>query len=277
MIVLARLQRRFYSASKRFKTEFSGENFMRKGLIAATVVGSLVTISSALAVDPGRELPTAMLTYKSGFGGAPEQKALRAPRFSFQVDYDRRFANAPPSPLMQVQFSPKGFESAAFNGLPFAMQVRQLDQFGEELTYTVFDYGLAALGLLAVGYTAYEVFDAKDETPDPTPTPAPTPPPGGPIGNLLDLLEEFPVLGDVLAGLGEAPLVGDVVDALLQVDQAVLGPILDVVCGGFPLPGLCTVGTSAPGVNPAAFQLRMDPEYRDWLDGGTGQMGDLND
>jgi hypothetical protein len=248
---------------------------MRKGLIAAAVVGSLATMSSALAVDPSRQLPSAMLSLQSGFGGAPEAQALRAPRLAFKLDYDRRFGNVPPNPLMQVQFSPKGFETAAFNGLPFAMRVRQVDQAGDELSYTVFDYGLAALGLLAVGYAVYEVVDSPDETPDPTPTPTPAPGGGGPIGDLLDVLEGFPVLGDVLAGLGDAPVIGDVVDALRGVDEAVLAPILDTVCGQFSLPGLCSVGRAPLGVNPVVFELRMDPVYRDWLDGGTGQMGDL--
>lgn len=248
---------------------------MRKGLIAAAVVGSLASMSSALAVDPSRQLPSAMLSFQSGFGGAPEAHVLHSPRLSFKVDHDRRFGDVPPSPLMQVHFSPKGFESAAFNGLPFAMRVRQVDQFGEELTYTVFDYGLAALGLLAIGYVVYEVIDSPDETPNPTPTPTPAPGGTGPIGDLLDALGEFPVLGDILAELGDAPLIGDVVDALSELDPSTLDPILDQVCGAFPLPGLCAVDRSRLGFNPVIFEMRMAPYYRDWLDGGTGQMGDL--
>lgn len=197
---------------------------MRKGLIAAAVAGSLATITAAFAVDPSQRLPGAMAYVEAGFGGSAEARGDRHFFYGLRLDHDRRFGGAPRAPLFQAQFSREGFDTASFNGLPFAMRVRQADQFGTQLEYSLFDYGLAAVGLLGVGYAIFEVVDAEDETPDPTPTPTPPPDDGG--------------------GL---PLVGDL-----------------------PLPGLFTESRALPDAAD-----RADPAYQRWLDGGTGQMGDL--
>lgn len=247
---------------------------MRKGLIAATCFGLLTSASAVQAIEPERRLPAAIAYFDVGFGGAREVMQNASMNYGLKIDHDRRFGDVPPSPLFQMAFNDQGFRSAAFNGLPFAARVTQLDLAGDELTHTTFDYGLAALGLLGVGYAIYEIVDAPSETRSPEPE---APPPGedlGPVGGLLELLEGIPGLGDVLAGLGDAPLIGDVIDVVLAIDEALLAPIVAPICNLLPIPGVCS-GITASRMSHVERELRVDPEYLRWLDGGTGQMGDL--
>lgn len=133
------------------------------------------------------------------------------------------------------------------NGMPFARRMTLQQAEGEAAagtTYTAVDYGLLALGVAGIGYTISEVINQTDTpdaagTPSPTPatpTPSPTPAPGG-----------LPIPAPSGGGL----------------------PVPAPSGGGLPVP--------APfaGSNGYFEERDVTPEYQQWLDAGTGGMGDL--
>lgn len=258
-------------------------------LIAASLSGlALVASLGAAAYDPGQKQPSALLSIGSHFGGTAD--AYRdIPRYGlrFEIDHDRRYGNVPPAPIFLLELSSRGFEQAAMNGLPFARTIRQVNQFGDRTTYTTFDYGLAALGALSLGYVAYEVIDSPSES-----RVAP-PDDGNGEGDAGGPLDQ---LGDLLGGLldpGQLGELGDLLDpaqledlvALLDPENLPTSPegLLDIV-GDVPVIG-DAVGGLLGGVSagfgraalhtPTAYE-RQDRAHILWLDSGTGQMGDLD-
>lgn len=173
---------------------------MRMTLLAATLAGLIGAMGNAVAADPSQRAPTAAAFVEFDFGGADATPSDSSLRYGLQLDHDRRFADVPAAPMFRMAFTPAGFSSAALNGLPFAYRSTTVSQTGEALEYTVFDYGLVALGAVGIGFAVAEIVDADDETPDPTPT----------------------EIGDG-ENSGEGGLIGDIVDGVGDVVDGILG------------------------------------------------------
>lgn len=172
---------------------------MRMTLLAATLVGLTGAMGNAVAADPSQRAPTAAAFVEFDFGGAKTLSSDSSLRYGLQLDHDRRFADVPAAPMFRMAFTPQGFNIAALNGLPFAYRSTTVSQTGEALEYTVFDYGLVALGAIGIGFAVAEIADADDETPDPAPSQTGDGETSG----------EGSVIGDIIDG------VGDVVDGIL--------------------------------------------------------------
>ena len=228
---------------------------MRK--LAQTSTALLLTgaATTAMAAGVGSSFGDARLYWRLSFDESA--KRVAESNYSFVVDYDRRFGDAPPVPAAQVNFDRRGLMSAWLNGVPFARRLTLMQTEGEgeaasASSYTAVDYGLLALGAVGIGYGISTVVDQKD-TPDASSG-------GSPPGGSPTMGPDAGPLGPITGPLG--PILSPVTGPL----SPVLGP-LSPITG--PL-GLFTAGASS------SFEERaVTPEYQQWLDGGMGGMGDL--
>lgn len=232
---------------------------MRK--LAQTSTALLLTgvASTAMAAGVSSSFGDARLYWRLSFDESA--KRVAESNYSFVVDYDRRFGDAPPVPAAQVNFDRRGLMSAWLNGVPFARRMTMMQTEGEgeaasASSYTAVDYGLLALGAVGIGYGISTVVDQKD-TSDPASgggSPTNGSPTTGPCAGLL-----CPVTGPLSPVLGPlSPVTGPL--------SPVLGP-LSPITG--PLGGFTAGATSS-------FEERaVTPEYQQWLDDGMGGMGDL--
>ena len=215
----------------------------------ALLLGSAASTAMAAGLSSG--FGDARLYWRMSFDESA-QRAIES-SYSFVLDYDRRFGDAPPVPAMQVNFDRRGLMNAWMNGAPFARRVSLQQAEGDAgaagngSTYTAVDYGLLAIGAVGIGYGISTVVDQKD-TPDPARA-------GSPSGSPPAMSPSSGPLGPITGPL--SPVTGPL--------SPVTGP-LSPVTG--PL-GLFTGGNSS-------FEERaVTPEYQQWLDEGMGGMGDL--
>ena len=251
---------------------------MRK-LVAAAAFGLVLGVAGASS--SGDQAPEARAYLGFSFGG--ERVVPRDFHYGLRLDHDPRFVDGSVPPLVQFDFTRQGLNAARVNGLNVVRQRYQLrqtepaavaegggfwasvgnffgfgdeadagvetraaeeapaaDAGGDEVTEGTFlNYSAVDWGLLAVGMVGIGVAVAEisngDESED-FGAGGPAPPPPPPP-------PPGPAggaLGGLAGGLGGLP-------------------------GGLS-------GYSAPGMGT---DVERDAEYRKWLDGGTGQMGDL--
>ncbi len=223
---------------------------MRKLAQTSTALLLSGAATTAMAAGVSSGFGDARLYWRMSFDESAKRVADSS--YSFVVDYDRRFGDAPPVPAVQVNFDRRGLMQAYMNGMPFARRMSLMQTEGDAgaaaggTSYTAVDYGLLAIGALGIGYGISSVVDQKD-TPDAAGSAGPNPAP-----MMSPMASPFsPITGPlspVLAPL--SPLTGPL--------SPVLGPL-----------GLFTG-------NSASFEERaVTPEYQQWLDAGTGGMGDL--
>lgn len=224
---------------------------MRKLAQASTAL-LLSSTTTAMAAGVDSSFGEARLYWRTSF--AEQSSQATAMQFGASLDYDRRYINQtlPGQPAAQVNFDRNGFVSASMNGLPFARRVAmQQAEGGAAVSYTVVDYTLLALGAAGVGYGISEVVNQRD-TPDAA---SPGTPPGQPPAQ--------PPSGPSLPGAPAG------------------SPSLPGAPAGSPsLPGAPAGSPSLPGAplsgGYASYEERaVTPEYQQWLDAGTGGMGDL--
>jgi hypothetical protein len=240
---------------------------MRQTVIALIAAGSL---GQAFAQGGGpqeqfRDQPQAGAYLSYGFGGVPLRDAPAPLHYGFKLDHDSRLREAQPwtPPLFQLDFDNRGQTLASFNGIPFAgrnLRLNQDDGGGSASTtggseskggFTFFDWTLLAIGVGGAGYLIAEATKGHD-SPDPPPSNA-----GGGGGGGTN---------------GLVNTVTGVVTGVVNTVTGVVNTVTGVLTGsttGFA--GQRTV----PGVLPFDPPERNDPSYQKWLDGGTGQMGDL--
>ena len=215
---------------------------MRKLAKASTAL-LLGTATTAMAAGVDTSLGEARLYWRTSFGERLSQPVDM--QFGALLDYDRSYTRheLPLQPAAQVQFDRHGFVNASLNGLPFARRVtslQQTDGSGDKV-YTVVDYSLLAIGAIGIGAGIAAVVDQKD-TPS---TARPSTPPGQPPA------------------------------------QPPAGPSLPGAPAGSPSLPSAPAGSpsfpSAPlsGAYVSFEERTVTPEYQQWLDAGTGGMGDL--
>ena len=223
---------------------------MRKLAQASTAL-LLSGASTAMAAGIDSSFGEARLYWRTTFGERAHQPL--GMQYGATLDYDRRYleSDLPQIVAAHVSFDQKGFAGAAINGVPFARRVTlQQDEGASEAgsSYTVIDYSLLAIGAAAIGFAIYEVADGKNTQDAATPgTPPGNPPAQPPSGPSIPGLPGLP-------GLPGAP-------------------------GGTPslpsLPGLPGLSGGTAGAFSSFAERTVTPEYQEWLDAGTGGMGDL--
>ncbi|MES2883887.1 MAG: hypothetical protein V4709_03730 [Pseudomonadota bacterium] len=222
-----------------------------KKLAQASTALLLTGATTAMAAGVDSSFGEARLYWRTSFGESQSQPSEM--KFGMTLDYDRRFENhsLPLQPAAQVQFDRAGFVNASLNGMPFARRVSLQQAEGETAggtSYTVVDYSLLAIGAVGIGFGISEVVNQKDTPDAPSAGPGTPPgmPPAGPSSPSVPGVPGLPGLPGLPPGAPSLP--------------------------GLPaLPGL-------PGLAGAyqSFEERaVTPEYQQWLDDGTGGMGDL--
>ncbi|MDO9451513.1 MAG: hypothetical protein Q7J29_01490 [Stagnimonas sp.] len=220
---------------------------MRK--TALSIALSLTCVGLAGAWSPNNDAPEAHAYASFGFGESRQQTGQFFYGMRLDQGYASRIAGRPA--VAQVQFNRYGFSEASVNGVPFARTVRLAQTEGGEgggseggtfSNFTFVDWTLLAVGVAAVGYGISEVINQKD-SPDPatggTTTGGTTT--GTPLGGLLG--------GTTTGGTTTGTPLGGLLGGLL---------------GGYASEAQMLGDT------------RSTAEYQEWLDGGTGQMGDLS-
>jgi hypothetical protein len=256
---------------------------MRTWIISAAAAALFATASSAAAADYNDKQPEfkAYIDLKFDGRGSEAQQL----NYGLRMDHDRRFLEAPRPAIAQLDFrtgAQAGLEKFELNGAPLVERKAELNQDGE-LQYTAIDWALVAAAVVGVGWIAYETFD-NDESPSP---PKPTTPgvdsvtANTPISDLLGILSNIPseqlqelVQNGLLPAIelienaaGQVPVVSDLI--------AVLDDNLIQQLGEF-IPGFGAYGNGyGDDLRGRAEIVRNTPAYQDWLDGGTGHMGDL--
>lgn len=206
--------------------------------------------------------PSANAYLSLDFGHPNPAKATFSPlHYGLRMSYDNRLLSASGNalpPLAQLDFDARGNRIGSVGGVPFMARIRpplkQNDGEGGGDAPTggagsggieFFDIALLGVGIAGLGYLIYEVAK-NDESPDPTPGETTG---GGLLGGSTGGL-----LGGLLGGGTTGSSTGGTTG----------GGLLGGLLGG----GFAGASAQVPG--------ERDIERQRWLDGGTGQMGDLN-
>lgn len=211
--------------------------------------------------------PSANAYLSLDFGHPNPAKATFAPlHYGLRMSYDNRLRAANGAalpPLAQLDFDSRGNRIGSVGGVPFMAKIRpplrQNDGEGEELPsggggeaggIEFFDLALLGIGIAGLGYLVYEVA-SNDESPNPTTDGGTTG--GGLLGGLL---------GGATGGLLGGLLGGDTGGTTGDTTGGTTGGLLGGLLGGYT------------GTRLSAQERNV--EHQQWLDGGTGHMGDLN-
>lgn len=280
---------------------------MRKALAAATF-GLVLSVAGASNYDD--QNPESRVYLGFSFGG--QTIAPRNFHYGLRIDHDSRFLDAPVAPLMQFDFTPRGFNDAHVNGLSVirpAYRLRQAEEPAaeepavEEVTeepapaaepaadevsaeevegeagaegepgffsktwsgITGFFGGLFGGGEEEVAEEAAEPAEAAAETADADDVAD---------GTFLNYsVVDWGLLAVGAVGLGFA--VGEVSNSSDSDDPQ--GGTGTTTGGGTPtLPiGVSILPTGLNGQDYSGTVSQEMRERMEWLDGGTGQMGDL--
>ena len=229
---------------------------MRK-LLTAVCVGALTgTAMLAGASGSADNRPETRAYFNLGFGGASQLPSNF--HYGLRLDQDRRYAPANAPAVMQFDMSGSGMLNARLNGVKLLQ--RNLSANQEEgaavatTTWSAADWGLIILGVAGVGYAGYEVSTSHKDSGSTTTT-------GSSTG------------GNTTGGNTTGGLLGT--------------GLLGTSTGGSTTGGSTTGGSTTGGgllgtgllgfaeVDAPSQVTRQSPEYQEWLDGGTGHMGDL--
>lgn len=215
---------------------------MRKLLIATAVGVGMGIAMMAVAASPDQTSPEMRAYMNLDFGGK-DSSLPRNFHYGLRLDQNSRLAarfgrDSLPA-ITQLVFNGRdGFEKAMVNGVPFATHVRQLNEDGSEGGgYNAWDWGLLTVGVVGLGFGIAEVAKTSESSdPKTTASSGTTPAPPG--------------------GTTPTP-------------------------PATPAPP-CVLPNVPPGckfadVGQGGFELTVEDRQRqEWLDGGTGHMGDLS-
>lgn len=208
---------------------------MRKTVQTLALLASGVGVVFAAA--PRGEAPEARAYLSIGYGQAKQVPSQFF--YGLRLDHDSRSELRGAAPIAQLAFDRNGFESARLNGLPFTRRLSVNQDEGSGSEGGMFsNYSAVDWTLLAVGAVGigFAVSQVADSKDTPDPAPASS-------------------SGGSSAGGSSA---GGTTTGGTTTGGGLLGGLL----GGY-------ADQSANGED------RRSAEYADWLDGGSGQMGDL--
>lgn len=240
-------------------------NFFKRASVVAIGIG--LVVGAAVAASKDEATPEARAYFGFSFGGG---KAVpRALHYGLRVDHDSRFNSAEQPPLVQLDYTTRGLNDLRVNGLSAVRQGYRLRQNEEEeiVDEPGFFEGIGNwFGGLFGGDETEEAVEETAEAAEELP-PEEVPTAGAFLGyNAID----WGLVAVGAAGLGFVAT--EVVDAE---DKAPAGNGDGGGSDGGGLLGGLLGGLTAPGTGAGAIVLARDPELHKWLDGGTGQMGDL--
>ena len=214
--------------------------FMRKFGVAS-VIALGAGVAWIAGANPLDNQPEASAYLSMSFGG--KTQAVQPLHYGLRLDHDRRYLGSTLPAIAKADFSAGALNSLGINGVNLIDSRMQLNQFGVDLEYSWLDWGLVVAGVVGLGFIASEAIDGEED-----PDPAAVEPDGGDAGGDA---------GGLPGGLPDLP--GGI-------------PTLP---GGIPtLPG----GIPSIPLGYSSYNLGLgetDKERQLWLDGGTGQMGDL--
>ena len=259
---------------------------MRKFVVAGAASLGLLGTWAAVA-NPNDTQPQARAYLSIPFGGAPaKHKEVGSPfHYGLRVDYDSRLRTIEGRELpalMQLDSDALGNRIASVGGVPFAGRIQPPLRQNEGDTapagsgsggFTFFDWSLLAVGVGGVGYLIYEVSKSKD---------SPDVQSGGSTGGTTGGATTGPVntVTGVVTGVVNA-VTGTVTGAVTN-PTGVVNTVTGVVTGVVnTVTGVLTGTTGFTGARSVAGVLPFDPvdydgqSHQQWLDGGTGHMGDL--
>lgn len=214
---------------------------MRRILMALAVGGLTGSAMLAIAANPEPYSPETRAYVGLAFGGAA-RTLPKSFHYGLRMDYDRRYLEAPRAPMMAVDFDRGGLASTSINGMNLVQRlVLNQDEGGSaaEETGPHTEYSIVDWGLVLVGVAGIGFVASQVNSAEDSPEPkaAETPPPSGGI------------LASVVP-----------------------------TGGALPIGVLLLTGAPETGINQSflpTYRDRLDPDYQKWLDGGSGQMGDL--
>jgi hypothetical protein len=278
-------------------------------VLAAAGLGLVLTVAGA--ASPDQPTPEARAYFAFSFGG--EHAAPRDFHYGLRLDHDARFTDGRVPPLMQLDFTRRGFSAARINGMNVVRQeyrLRQAEEPAEE----------AAVEEMPAEEPAEEPVEEVPEEPSADSAQAPA---EGAEGAAAQEPGFFAKVGGFFGGLfgggdeaveeaalEEMPAGGEVADGrflgfnavdwgLLVVGVVGLGAATSEVADGEESPGpggggdggadggadgggdgggdICPIPDTCIPYAPKGRYAddRVAPEYQEWLDGGTGHMGDL--
>lgn len=221
---------------------------MQKLLIAGLAAVTAGAAVLAVAATPDENRPVMGAYLNVGFGG--QQALPRNFHYGLRLDHDRRFVPAEISPLMQVDFDRVGLTSAKLNGLDMVSRsivMRQDETTGEPgmfSTYTVTDWVLVGLGVVALGGGVAAIADGED-----SPEPASSDDGGGATGG------------------GQADAAAAAASAATAAATSAAASVASAAAGVIP--------TFDGHASFSSLSESQRAEYLEWLNGGNGHMGDL--
>lgn len=271
------------------------------------VAGFVLGLGVASAADRAELAPETRAYLGFSFGGA---KAVpRALHYGLRIDQDARFVEGEVAPLVKFDFTPRGLSDAQVNGLSVIKPSYRLRQSEEPAAEEAGGEAPAEEAAAEGGFfsntwggvTGFfgSLFGGDDEevaeevpaeaTADASEAPAEEAAADGAFMN-YDVID-WGLLAVGVAGIGLAASEVAGGDESLDLKDSDGDGISDnddpsnpgVACTIDPIPVIDPDGTPN-GCDPNLFtgrlggpaSLNIDPEYQAWLDGGTGQMGDLH-
>lgn len=218
---------------------------MRKVLTVLAVGAMSGAAMLATAAGPADNAPSTRAYFNYQFGGARNLPSNF--HYGLRLDRDSTLAYAP---VMQFDLSDRGTLDARLNGLSLLRRnlVAKQDEAasgadtaaaGGGTAYTAADWGLIVLGAAGVAYAGYEV-SKSDETPS--------------------------TAGSNSGGSTTGSSTGGSTGGGNTTGGSTTG---GSTTGGLPLLSMAELDRHG------AQAERMSREYSEWLDGGSGQMGDL--
>ncbi|HVT34389.1 MAG TPA: hypothetical protein VHE37_02310 [Nevskiaceae bacterium] len=229
-------------------------------IMTAVCLGTMMGAAMlAAAAGPADSRPETRAYFSYGFGAHQLPSNFH---YGLRLDQDSRYA-APGTPaVMQVDMSGDGTLNARLNGVNllsrnFSANQEEGATAAAATSYSVADWGLIVLGAAGVGYAGYEVSKSHKDDSSSSSTTGTSTGGGSTTGNSTT---GGSTTGGLLGGgvLGGGSTTGGSTTGGSTTGGSTTGGVL----------GLAEYGAQSE----ASYHTR---DYQEWLDGGTGQMGDL--
>lgn len=256
------------------------------GIAAA---GFVLALGVASATDRNEQAPESRAYLSLSFGG--ERVAPRDFHYGLRLDHDSRFVDGSAAPLMQFDFTRRGFSDARLNGLSVLKQsyrLRQSEEAAAAEEPAPEEGGEAAAaeegGFFSNMWGGVTGFfgglfggDEEEAATETAEAPAEAAPAEGGEAPPEDLAEgaftSFGIVDWGLLALGAAGVglaATEVANGDEDPDSTTQSTTTTTTTGTTP------IGVPVSGFLPASSELSPEARERlEWLDGGTGRMGDL--
>lgn len=216
---------------------------MRK-LLLASAVGALTSAAMlASAASPDQSSPEARAYLSYSFGAAAQESASSKLHYGLRMDYSRASADVRP-PLMQMDFDRAGLVSTRINGLNAVQRLRLNQDEPPPAEDTSASGGESSSE--SSGESSSDSSGGGSET-------------------------TYSIIDWSLIAIGAVGIGFIAAESLDNKDESPDPPVEEPDDGGGLLGGLLGILLT----DESGFSGAPDHERQLWLDGGTGQMGDI--